>query len=155
VDADGATGSDAGRGPDAAVLAAADRLDEIPALAARWPSALAARVAVVSAGATLFLGLGIVALLLGGIGIANVMVIAVLERRTEIGLRRALGGAAGLLLGAAVTAATAKAQHWGILIPPEALWGGPGLAIVIGSAAGLYPAARAARMSPTEALRSS
>jgi putative ABC transport system permease protein len=138
-------------------------------------SALAARVAVVSAGTTLFLGLGIVALLVGGIGIANVMVIAVLERRTEIGLRRALGarrshiaaqfltesvllsgfgGAAGVLLGAAVTAATAKARHWGLLIPPEALWGGLGLAIVIGSAAGLYPAARAARMSPTQALRS-
>ena len=144
-------------------------------VAVSQPSAtLAARVAVVSAGTTLYLGLGIVALLVGGIGIANTMVIAVLERRTEIGLRRALGarrghiaaqfltesvvlsgigGTAGLVIGAAVTAAIAKARHWGLIIPPEALWGGLAVAIITGSAAGLYPAVRAARMSPTEALR--
>ena len=115
------------------------------------------------------------ALLVGGIGIANVMVIAVIERRSEIGLRRALGatrahirrqflteavllaGAGGLVgvgLGAAVTAAYARSQGWTIVIPPVALVGGLAAAIVIGGVAGLYPAARASRLAPTEALRS-
>ena len=122
-----------------------------------------------------FLGLGAVALLVGGIGIANVMVIAVIERRSEIGLRRALGatrahirrqflteavllaGAGGLVgvgLGAAVTAAYARSQGWTIVIPPVALLGGLAAATVIGGVAGLYPAARASRLAPTEALRS-
>jgi len=137
-------------------------------------AALAARLAVARASTTLFLGLGAVALLVGGIGIANVMVIAVLERRSEIGLRRALGatkrhiamqfltesvvlgalgGAAGLLIGVAVTAGMARARHWDVLIPPAGLWGGLAIAVVIGGMAGLYPAVRAARLSPTEALR--
>jgi putative ABC transport system permease protein len=123
---------------------------------------------------SLVLGLGAVALLVGGVGIANVMVISVLERRSEIGLRRALGatrlhiaeqfltealllsllgGLAGTLLGVAATAVYAVTQHWHVLIPPLALYGGPGAALAIGAIAGLYPAMRAARLSPTEALR--
>ena len=123
---------------------------------------------------SLFLGLGAVALLVGGVGIANVMVISVLERRTEIGLRRALGatrrhiaeqflaealllsalgGLAGTLIGVAATAVYALIQHWQILIPPVAIYGGIAAALAIGAIAGLYPAARAARLSPTEALR--
>jgi putative ABC transport system permease protein len=123
---------------------------------------------------TLFLGLGAVALLVGGVGIANIMVISVLERRSEIGLRRALGatrrhvaeqflteaillsflgGLAGTVLGAAATAIYARTQHESVLIPPEALYGGIGAALAIGAIAGLYPATRAARLSPTEALR--
>jgi putative ABC transport system permease protein len=149
---------------------------EIPGGAAvSQPSAaLTARIAVAAASTTLFLGLGAVALLVGGIGIANVMVIAVLERRSEIGLRRALGaarahiaaqflaealvlgvlgGVAGLAAGAAITAVIARARHWTLLIPPEALWGGLAVAVIVAGVAGLYPAVRAARLSPTEALR--
>lgn len=122
----------------------------------------------------LLLGLGAVALLAGGVGIANVMVISVLERRSEIGLRRALGasrrhvaeqfltealllsicgGAAGTAIGALATAGYAVSQGWSVRIPALALYGGVGAALVIGAIAGLYPSVRAARLSPTEALR--
>jgi putative ABC transport system permease protein len=141
----------------------------------RPSDALAARAAADHALTGLFLGLGAVALLVGGIGIANTMVISVLERRSEIGLRRALGatrahvraqflveslllalagGAAGVFLGSLVTGAYAQARGWQTVVPPEALAGGLGAALLIGAAAGLYPAARAARLSPTDALRS-
>ncbi|MGA3214768.1 MAG: FtsX-like permease family protein [Acidimicrobiales bacterium] len=122
----------------------------------------------------LLLGLGAVALLVGGVGIANVMVISVLERRSEIGLRRALGasrrhvaeqflaealilsvlgGMAGTVIGGASTAVYAATQHWSVQIPVLALYGGVAAALVIGAIAGLYPSIRAARLSPTEALR--
>jgi putative ABC transport system permease protein len=121
----------------------------------------------------LFLGLGAVALLVGAVGVANIMVISVLERRSEIGLRRALGatrghiriqllseaimlallgGVAGVILGAVATAIYASSKGWAIVIPPVAWAGGLGAALVIGAASGLLPALRAARMSPTEAL---
>jgi len=136
---------------------------------------LEARNAAESALTNLFLGLGAVALLVGGVGIANVMVISVLERRGEIGLRRALGatrghiavqflgeslllsgigGVGGVALGVAVTAAYASYRGWGILVPAVAIVGGAVAALLIGTAAGLYPAIRASRVSPTEALRS-
>jgi putative ABC transport system permease protein len=142
--------------------------------ASRPSDALEARNAADNAFTSLFLGLGAVALLVGGVGIANVMVISVLERRSEIGLRRALGatrrhvglqflgealllaaigGGAGVALGSGVTAAYAGYRGWGVLIPPIALGGGVIAALVIGAVAGLYPAARASRLSPTEALR--
>lgn len=137
-------------------------------------AALTSRVVVASFSAQLYLGLGAIALLVGGIGIANVMIIAVLERRPEIGLRRALGatrrhiaaqfvaesavlsgigGAGGVLAGLAVTAALAHARHWTTLIPGYAPWGGFFCAILIGSVAGLYPAIRASRLPAAEALR--
>ncbi len=135
---------------------------------------LTARLAVVSSATELFLGLGAVVLLVGGIGIANVMIIAVLERRSEIGLRRALGatrahiteqflaesavlsalgGTAGVLLGAGVTAGLSRVRHWSVIIPGYAIWGGLAGAVAIGAVAGLYPAIRAARLSPADALR--
>ena len=121
----------------------------------------------------LFLGLGAVALLVGAVGVANIMVISVLERRSEIGLRRALGatkghirvqflseavllaligGAAGVSLGALSTAVYAHVKGWETVVPTEAWAGGIVAAILIGAVAGLLPALRAARMSPTEAL---
>jgi putative ABC transport system permease protein len=139
-------------------------------------AALTARIAVQDAGTTLFLGLGAIAILAGGLGIANVMVISVLERRSEIGLRRALGaarghvgaqflaeavllsaagGLCGLAIGAAVTFGVARTHGWTVLIPPAGLYGALGVAVAIGALAGCYPALRAARLAPAEALRGS
>jgi putative ABC transport system permease protein len=122
---------------------------------------------------SLLLGLGSVALLVGGIGVANTMVISVLERRSEIGLRRSLGatkgqiriqfvaeslllsligGAAGALLGYLVTGTYAQTQKWPTVVPLWVLAGGVGATVAIGAIAGLYPAIRAARLAPTEAL---
>ncbi len=136
-------------------------------------AALTAQADAAGAFNTLFLGLGAVALLVGAVGVANIMVISVLERRQEIGLRRALGatrgqirtqflaeaillalagGAAGVILGSASTAVYAHAKGWAIVIPPEAWAGGLAAALLIGALAGLLPAIRAARLSPTEAL---
>jgi putative ABC transport system permease protein len=136
-------------------------------------AALTAQAAAKGAFSTLFLGLGAVALLVGAVGVANIMVIAVLERRSEIGLRRALGatkahiriqflaeaialalagGMAGVAIGAAATAIYAHTKHWAIIIPPLAWAGGLAAALLTGAAAGLLPALRAARMSPTQAL---
>jgi putative ABC transport system permease protein len=121
----------------------------------------------------LLLGLGAVALLVGGVGVANTMVISVLERRAEIGLRRSLGatrgqirlqflveslllaglgGVGGVLLGIGVTTAYATYQHWPSVVPAWASSGGVAATVVIGVIAGLYPAWRAARLAPTEAL---
>ena len=135
--------------------------------------ALTAQAKAKAAFNTLFLGLGAVALLVGAIGVANIMVISVLERRSEIGLRRALGatkghiriqflseaillalagGSAGVAAGAAATAIYARHKGWAVVIPPQAWAGGIAAALAIGALAGLLPAIRAARLSPTQAL---
>jgi putative ABC transport system permease protein len=136
-------------------------------------AALAAQADAQGAFNVLVLGLGAVSLLVGAVGVANIMVISVLERRSEIGLRRALGAtkshirsqflfeailltladaAAGIVLGAAATAIYATTKHWAVVIPAQAWAGGLGAGLLIGIAAGLLPALRSARMSPTQAL---
>jgi putative ABC transport system permease protein len=140
----------------------------------RPTDALAARSAVDRELTALLLGLGGVALLVGGIGIANVMVISVLERRSEIGVRRAIGatrqhirvqflteaailasigGVGGVLLGSAVTAGYSRVRDVPFSMPPLAIAGGVGAALVVGLLAGLLPAGRAARLAPADALR--
>jgi putative ABC transport system permease protein len=135
---------------------------------------LTARAAAAGAFNSLFLGLGVVALIVGAVGVANIMIISVLERRSEIGLRRALGatkgqirtqflaesillavigGVVGVLAGAAATAVYATSKNWAVVIPVEAWSGGIASAILIGALAGLMPALRASRMPPTVALR--
>jgi putative ABC transport system permease protein len=137
-------------------------------------AALTARAEAQGALNSLFLGLGAVSLLVGAVGVANIMLIGVLERRSEIGLRRSLGatrrdirtqflaeaillaligGAVGVSAGVLSTAIYALTKHWEISIPTTAWAGGLGAAILIGAIAGLLPAVRAARLSPTEALR--
>jgi putative ABC transport system permease protein len=140
----------------------------------RTSNLLKARAAAKGQFTTLLLGLGAVALLVGAIGIANIMVISVLERRGEIGLRRALGatrghisvqflsesavlaavgGVAGLAIGASATDIYAAARHEPFVVPLYALIAAPAAGLAVGALAGLYPAAKAARLSPTEALR--
>ncbi|MFB7915361.1 ABC transporter permease [Streptomyces sp. NPDC056061] len=147
--------------------------DESGVKVSRPSDALAAKAATDEGLTTLMLGLGAVALLVGGVGVANTMVISVLERRQEIGLRRslgatrnairlqflteslllsALGGATGALLGAAATHGFARVQGWTAVVPPWSLAGGLAATLLIGVVAGLYPAIRASRLHPTVAL---
>jgi putative ABC transport system permease protein len=157
-----------------AVLAATANPEYPNQVAVARPSdALVAQADAEGALNSLFLGLGAVSLLVGAIGVGNVMLIGVLERRSEIGLRRALGaskghirmqflaeamllalfgGAVGVAVGAAATAVYAHTQHWATVIPTLAWVGGLASALAIGAIAGLLPAIRAARMSPTQAL---
>ncbi|MGW2084698.1 ABC transporter permease [Streptomyces sp. NPDC001880] len=139
----------------------------------RPSDALAAREATQSALTGLLLGLGGVALLVGGVGVGNTMVISVLERRPEIGLRRALGatkgqirtqfvteslllsligGLGGTVLGTLITAGYAFSRDWPTVVPAWASAAGIGSTLLIGMIAGLYPAVRASRLSPTQAL---
>jgi putative ABC transport system permease protein len=137
-------------------------------------AALVARAQAQSAFNGLFLGLGAISLLVGAVGVGNIMLIGVLERRSEIGLRRALGatkgqirtqflteaillallgGGVGVGAGALATAIYASTRGWATVIPALAWGGGLGAALAIGALAGLLPALRAARLSPTDALR--
>ncbi|TCB94304.1 ABC transporter permease [Micromonospora zingiberis] len=139
----------------------------------RPSDALAAKRASEGSFSVLFLALAGVALLVGGIGVANTMVVSVLERRAEIGLRRALGatrgqirgqfltesvvlaalgGLAGTALGLLTTVGYANWQGWPLVVPAESAVVGVGGAVVIGMLAGVYPCVRAARLPPTQAL---
>ncbi|HEV8459188.1 MAG TPA: ABC transporter permease [Gaiellaceae bacterium] len=158
-----------------AVLAATANPEAPNEVEVSQPSAaLTARAEAQGALNSLFLGLGAVSLLVGAVGVANIMLIGVLERRSEIGLRRSLGatkgnirtqflaeaillallgGAVGVTAGVIATAIYAETKHWQIAIPTTAWAGGLAAALIIGALAGLLPAIRAARLSPTEALR--
>ncbi|WP_329134743.1 ABC transporter permease [Streptomyces sp. NBC_01476] len=139
----------------------------------RPSDALAAKRATEQTFSGLFLGLAGVALLVGGIGVANTMIISVLERRREIGLRRALGanrgqirgqflteavilsafgGVAGAVIGALGVVGYASFQGWPSVIPLSSVAEGIGGALLVGVIAGVYPSLRAARLTPTEAL---
>jgi putative ABC transport system permease protein len=157
------------------VLAATTNPESPSDVAVSRPSdAIAAKAKTDESLTALLLALGAVALVVGGVGIANVMVISVLERRGEIGLRRALGatrghirsqflieamllaaigGAAGVFIGSAITFGYAQARGWRLDIPITALVGGIAVSLVLGALAGLYPAARAARLAPADAVR--
>ncbi|CAL9656956.1 ABC transporter permease [Streptomyces sp. enrichment culture] len=159
-----------------AVLGATANPEDPSSVKVSRPSdALSAKQATDETLGSLLLGLGAVALLVGGVGVANTMVVSVLERRAEIGLRRslgatrgqirtqflceslllsALGGLGGVALGIAVTTGYATYQGWPSVVPLWAMAGGVGATLVIGGLAGFYPAVRAARLSPTEALSS-
>jgi putative ABC transport system permease protein len=160
---------------DSLLAATADPQNPEQTQVSRPSNALQARADAQSTLTAVFLALGAVALLVGGVGIANVMVISVLERRPEIGLRRALGaravhigvqflgesvllsllgGCAGIALGAAATAGYAQTQGWILVVPVLSVGGGIAIALVLGALAGLYPAVRAARLAPAAALRS-
>ncbi|GAA0944891.1 ABC transporter permease [Nonomuraea longicatena] len=139
----------------------------------RPSDALEAKAAAADAFTNLLLSLGAVALLVGGVGVANTMVISVLERRKEVGLRRSLGatrgqirvqflaeslllsglgGTTGAVLGAVATIVYATTQEWTAVVPLWSLGGAVGATLLIGTIAGIYPAMRAARLSPTVAL---
>jgi putative ABC transport system permease protein len=160
---------------DSLLGATADPQNPENATVSRPSAALQARADAQSTLTAVFLGLGAVALLVGGVGIANVMVISVLERRPEIGLRRALGargvhigvqflgesillsalgGCAGIALGASATAGYASSQGWIVVVPVLSVAGAIAIALALGVLAGLYPAVRAARLAPAAALRS-
>jgi len=155
------------------LAAAANPENPYQVTVAQPSDALVAQADAKAALNSLFLGLGAVSLLVGAIGVGNIMLIGVLERRSEIGLRRALGatkghirvqflteamllallgGAVGVALGATATSVYTHTQHWATVIPTLAWTGGLAVALAIGAVSGLLPAIRAARLSPTQAL---
>lgn len=140
----------------------------------RPSDALLARKAADEALTGLLIGLGAVALLVAGVAIANIMVMSVLERTTEIGVRRALGatkrhirlqflfesvmlagigGIVGSLLGAGITVAFASTRDLTLSVPPQGIALSIAGALLVGAVAGLYPARRAAAIPPAEAVR--
>jgi putative ABC transport system permease protein len=140
----------------------------------RPSDALEAQQAAETAFTNLLLGLGSVALLVGGVAIANVMVMSVLERRMEIGVRRSLGatrreiryqfllesvilsgigGLVGVLLGVAITLGYTNYTNIVFSIPVWQIFGAVLVALLIGAISGVYPAIKASKIQPAEAVR--
>ena len=124
--------------------------------------------------ASLLTAIGAISLLVGGIGVMNVMLMGVMERRREIGLRAAIGatpgdlrimflveaaalaftgGLIGLMVGLVAAFITAEGSGWTFSLPLYVIPLGPGVAALVGVAFGLYPAITASRLDPIEALR--
>ncbi|MFJ6577224.1 ABC transporter permease [Streptomyces sp. NPDC091368] len=165
------------RVPDVQAVAGATANPAAPGMVAvsRPSDLLTARGEAKGALTGLVLSLAGVALLVGGVGIANTMVVGVMERRGEIGLRRALGarggqiaaqflleavlmgfigGVGGLVVGALAVYGYAVAQGWPVSVPLYTVVAGPSVSVLVAAVAGIYPALRAAGASPTDALRS-
>ncbi len=158
----------------AEVAAAVDPIDPTALVASAPPDPRAFRAQIQGNVSALFLGLAAVALAVGGLGIANMTLVAVLERTSEIGLRRAVGatrlnillqfvlesgltglvgGIAGSCLGILVTVGVAFDKTWTVALPSWLVPSAPVIGLLVGVLAGLYPALRASSIEPVEALR--
>jgi putative ABC transport system permease protein len=132
------------------------------------------RIATSQTQALLLAAIAVVSLVVGGIGIMNIMLVSVTERTREIGLRMAvgargndillqflvealtlacIGGVIGIIMGVAISEGASMMAHWPTLISPMSIVMGFVSAMLVGVIFGFYPAQRAAALDPIVALR--